>query len=107
MNEFLLVLGMAAVTFAVRYPVLALVGKLPMPQGVFRALKYVPGAVLAAIIVPGILMPEGAIDISPTNTYLIAGIASGLVAWRTKNVLLTIVFGMALFLILRFVIIGM
>lgn len=107
MNEFLLIMGMAVVTFAVRYPVLMLIGKLPMPDGLFRALKYVPAAVLTAIIVPGMLMPEGTIDISLTNTYLIAGIASGVVAWRTKNVLVTIIVGMALFLILRFVIIGM
>lgn len=104
MNEVLLVLGMALVTFAVRYPVMVLVGRLPLPEGLFRALKFVPPAVLAAIVVPGMLMPEGTINVSPTNAYLVAGIVAGVVAWRSKNVLITIVIGMALFLLLRLVI---
>ncbi len=102
MNEFILIAGMALVTFAVRYPVLVLVGKIPLPGRVFRALRYVPPAVLSAIIVPAVLMPDGAtIDFSPTNSYLVAGIIAGLIAWRTKNLLLTIVIGMALFLLMR------
>lgn len=101
MNEFLLVGGMALVTFLVRYPVMVLVTKVPMPDRVFRALRYVPPAVLAAIIVPAVLMPSGTVEFSPTNAYLVAGIASALIAWRTKNLLLTIVLGMAIFLLLR------
>ncbi len=101
MNEFLLILGMALVTLAVRDPVLVLVGKIPLPDRVFRALRYVPPAVLAAIIVPSVLMPTGSIDLRPTNSYLIAGIAAALIAWRSKNLLLTIVLGMAVFLAWR------
>ena len=99
MNELLLVAGMAAVTFAIRYPVLVLVGKIPLPESVFRALRYVPPAVLTAIIVPAVLMPKGTVDVSPTNAYLVAGIVSALVAWRTKSLLLTIIIGMAVMLI--------
>ena len=104
MNEFLLILGMAIATFIVRYPVLVLVGKIPLPESVFKALRYVPPAVLAAIIVPGMIMPDGAIDISPSNAYLVAGIVGGVIAWRTKNLLITILVGMALFLVLRLMI---
>jgi branched-subunit amino acid transport protein len=92
---------MAFVTILVRYPVLALVGKIPLPDRVFRALRYVPPAVLAAIIVPAMVMPGGTIDVSPTNTYLVAGVLSMIIAWRSKNLLLTIVLGMAIFLLLR------
>lgn len=102
MNELVLILGMALVTFAVRYPVLVLVGKIPLPDRVFRALRYVPPAVLAAIIVPAVLLPDGQhIDVSITNSYLIAGILAALIAWRTKNLLLTIVLGMVIFLVWR------
>jgi branched-subunit amino acid transport protein len=105
MNELLLIAGMAAVTFLVRYPVLVLVSKIPLPDRVFRALRYVPPAVLAAIIVPSVLMPNGeSIDVAPTNSYLVAGIVSALIAWRTKNLLLTIVIGMAVFLVWRLVV---
>lgn len=95
MNEFLLVVGMAAVTFLVRYPIMALVGRIPLPKRVFDALRYVPPAVLAAIIVPEVVMPGGQpVFISLENARLVAAIVTGLVAWRTKNLLLTIVLGM-------------
>lgn len=98
MNDFLLVAGMAAVTFGVRYPVLVLVGRIPLPESVFRALRYVPPAVLTAIIVPAVLMPNGTVDVSFSNAYLVAGIVTALVAWRSKSLLLSIVVGMAVML---------
>ncbi|KXK21541.1 MAG: branched-chain amino acid transport [Chloroflexi bacterium OLB15] len=94
MNEVALVLGMAIVTFIVRYPVMVLVSKMPMPQPIADALRYVPPAVLAAIVVPAVLMPKGTIDISPGNAYLIAAIVCIIVAWRTNNLVLTIILGM-------------
>jgi branched-subunit amino acid transport protein len=102
MSEWIMIIGMALVTFAVRYPVVALVGKIPLPDRVFRALRYVPPAVLTAIILPAIVMPNGeTADLSPSNSYFVAGIASVIIAWRTKNLLLTIVLGMAFFLLWR------
>ncbi|MDX1994210.1 MAG: AzlD domain-containing protein [bacterium] len=101
MNEILLILGMTLVTFGVRYPVLALVGRMQLPEPVTRALKYVPPAVLTAIIFPLMFLQEGALFISPDNAYLIAGIASIVIAWRTRNLLLTILLGMVIFLVWR------
>lgn len=98
MNELLLVAGMALVTFAVRWPVLTVVGRIPLPQPVLDALKFIPPAVLTAIIVPAVLMPGGTLDLRLSNAYLVAGAASALIAWRTRNLLLTIVAGMAIFL---------
>jgi branched-subunit amino acid transport protein len=96
MNEIVLIAGMALVTFAVRYPVLALVGKINLPQPVIRALRYVPPAVLAAIILPAMLLDSAnQLALSLNNSYLIAGVVAFLVAWRTKNMLLTIILGMA------------
>jgi branched-subunit amino acid transport protein len=104
MNELLLVAGMALVTFGARYPVLVLVGKMPLPQPVLRALKFVPPAVLTAIIAPAVLMPhDNQLLIHYTNEYLVAAVLSALVAWRSKNVLLTIVVGMAALLLWRWV----
>jgi len=97
LNEAILIGGMALVTFAVRYPVLALLGKIHLSEPVFRALKYVPPVVLTAIIVPAILIAQDSrLDIGYTNAYLVAGLAAGFVAWRTKNLLMTIVLGMLL-----------
>ena len=105
MNEFIMIAGMALVTFLIRYPTMVLVGKIPLPDRVFRALRYVPPAVLAAIIVPALFMPDGeSISFSLGNSYLVAGILAALIAWRSKNLLLTIVLGMAIFLGLRVII---
>jgi branched-subunit amino acid transport protein len=98
-QQALLVIGMAAVTFLVRWPVLALVSRIALPQPVLDAMKFIPPAVLTAIIVPAMLTPAGRLDLSYTNAYLMAGVAAALVAWRTRNLLLTIVLGMALFLV--------
>jgi branched-subunit amino acid transport protein len=97
-NEILIIAGMALVTLAVRYPLLVLLGRIPRPEPIFRALKYVPPAVLTAIIVPAVLYKDERLVISPTNDYLVAGIISVVVAWRSKNLLLTIIIGMAVFL---------
>lgn len=101
MNEFVLILGMALVTFAIRYPMLVLVGRVELPDNLIRALRYVPVAVLTAIIVPAVIMPEGAPDISLSNSYLVGGVIAALIAWRTRNLLLTIGGGMVIFLVWR------
>src|SRR5215475_9351359 len=92
---------MALVTIAIRYPLLALVGKITLPDPVLRALKYVPPAVLTAIIVPAMLFKDDQLVLSYRNDYLIAGIACALIAWRTRNLLLTIVIGMVVLILWR------
>jgi branched-subunit amino acid transport protein len=101
MNEVLLVGGMAAVTFAIRYPVLALLGKIELPPVLLRGLRYVPPAVLTAIVVPEVLMPDNELLIRLDNAYLIAAIIAALVSWRSKNLLLTISVGMVVFFLWR------
>jgi branched-subunit amino acid transport protein len=103
MNEILIIAGMALVTLAVRYPLLVLLGRIPRPEPILRALKYVPPAVLTAIIVPAVLFKDNQVTISPTNDYLVAGLISVVVAWRSKHLLLTIIVGMLVFLGWRWV----
>jgi branched-subunit amino acid transport protein len=101
-SDWLLVLGMTLVTFAARYPVLALVSRVPLPPAVQDALKYIPPAVLAAIIAPAILMPGGQLNLHYANPYLGAALAATVIAWTTRNLLATIFLGMALFWLWRF-----
>ena len=98
MNEALLILGMMAVTFSVRYVPLVLVGRFQLPDRMMRALNYVPVAVLTAICAPAIFMPQGSIDLGLDNAALVGGVASVIIAWRTKNLLLTIVLGMIIYM---------
>lgn len=101
MNEPLMILGMMLVTFLPRYGVLALLGRMEMPRPLFRALRFVPPAVLAAVILPSMLLREGALDLTLQNSFLFAGIIAVLVSWRSKNLLLTIVVGMVTLLVWR------
>ena len=101
-EEALMILGMMVVTFGVRYSTLALSGCFQFPLAVIQALRYVPVAVLTAFVVPLIIAPTGDIALNASNEYLVAGVASVAIAWFTRHLLLTIVLGMALFLLLRF-----
>lgn len=101
-EELLMVLGMLAVTFGVRFPVLKLAGARDLPNWLRRALRYVPVAVLTAIVVPMMLMPEGALWISVANAHIVAGVVAAVIAAVTRHLMLTIVVGMSLFLLLRF-----
>lgn len=92
---WLTLIGMGLITYAIRLALILLLGRLALPERAQRALRLVPPAVLAAIIFPELLRPAGALDISPGNARLLAGLIAALVAWRTKNALLTIGVGMA------------
>lgn len=102
-SELLLILGMFLVTFLARYPLLVIVGRVQLPERVFRALRYVPVAVLTAISVPAALLRDGQVDVSFSNAYFYGAIAACLIAWRTKNLLATIGGGLAVFLLWRLV----
>ena len=105
MNEFWLILGMFVITFGIRFVMFAFAGKITFPVWLQQSLKFVPPAVLTAIIVPSVVMPLGEIDISFNNVYLIAAIISVVISLITKSLLKTIFFGMLVFLILHFFIV--
>jgi branched-subunit amino acid transport protein len=102
LEEILMIIGMMMVTFGVRYPVLFLSGRISMPPAIEHALSFVPVAVLTAISVPIMFKPAGTWDLTLGNEYLIAGVASIVIAALSRKLLLTIGLGMALFLALRF-----
>ncbi|HEY4689907.1 MAG TPA: AzlD domain-containing protein [Anaerolineae bacterium] len=92
---WLTVVSMGVITYALRLLPIALLERVGLPRVVQRALRYVPPAVLSAIIFPELLIRNGALALSLNNTRLLAGLLAAIVAWRTKNVLLTIAAGMA------------
>ena len=77
-------------------------GRVDLPSALVDAMKFIPPAVLTAIIVPSMLMPNSTLDLSYTNAYLVAGITAAFIAWRTKNLLSTIVIGMVVLWVWRF-----
>ena len=104
MNGFplwLLFIAMALGTFALRFSFIYLFSKVEMPEWLRRALRFVPASVLAALVFPALTYSNGVVDLTLGNIRLLAGIGGALVAWRTKNVMWTIVVGMVLFWILQ------
>ena len=101
MSLWLIFLMAGLLTYAMRLSFILLWGKIDVPTWLQRALRFVPPAVLSAIIFPELLLPQGSLDLSPGNPRLVAGVLAILAAWRTKNVLITIAVGMAVLLILQ------
>lgn len=100
MDEVYMLAGMALVTFGIRYSMFALAGRYEFPRPLLEALPYVPPAVLTAIIVPSVLIPTGeGVNLSLSNAYLVGAVVAAGIGWWRKNLLLTIVVGMAAFLI--------
>ena len=88
-------------TLGIRLSFMLFMGKMRILPMVQQALRFVPVAVLSALIAPALFLPGDVLNLSLGNIRLIAGIVAILVAWRTKNVLLTILIGMACLLILQ------
>lgn len=104
MYEFYLVAGMTLITFFIRFIMFACAGKMTFPNWLENALKYVPPTVLTAIIVPSVIMPNGFVDLNITNVYIPSGIFALFIALKTKNLLYTVILGMTLFFILKWVV---
>jgi branched-subunit amino acid transport protein len=81
-------------TYGTRLSFITAHGRLEMPAWFTRALSFVPVAVLSAIIVPALLKQDDMLHVSIANGRLVAGLVAVWVAWRTKNVWLTIAVGM-------------
>lgn len=103
-SELILIVGMAIVTFGIRFALFAFAERLTLPKVVEQSLKFIPPAVLTAITVPAVLMPEGQIDFSFQNPYLIAGILATAAGILSKNLLVTILVGLVGFFLYRLVV---
>lgn len=97
MNVWATIAGMALATFAIRALPLATLQGAP-PAWLERALRYVPPAIFSALVLPALLAPEGRLAAGP---HVWAGLVGAAVAFRTRNMALTIVAGLAAYVLLR------
>ena len=93
MSLWLMLAGMAAVTYALRASFLVLPPELETPPFLRRALRYVPAAVLTAIWAAELLIAGGELAM-PTNERLLAGAVAIAVAWRWRVTFATILAGL-------------
>lgn len=94
MNIWLILIVIGLITFAIRLSFIALWGRIVVPPALQRGLRFVPPAVLSAIILPEVVLRDNQLALTLANGRLIAGVVAVLVAWRTRSALLTIAAGM-------------
>lgn len=72
-----------------------------LPKRVQEALRYAPSCALAAIVAPDFFISDNQLVTSLHNPKLIAGVAAAVFYLWKKDMLLTIIFGMAMFTLVR------
>ncbi|MCP4574012.1 MAG: AzlD domain-containing protein [bacterium] len=91
----ILVAAGALGTFLLRASFLALVPGEKLPAWARRGLRYVPPAVLAALAAPAFVPAVWPVADPANLARPVAAVVASLVAWRARNVLVTIGAGMA------------
>ena len=87
------IVAIALGTFGLRFSMLYLVDRVEtIPDAVETALGFVPAAVLAALVAPALLAPDGSLAVAG-NERLVAGAVAAVVAWRTESILATAIVG--------------
>lgn len=101
MNDWLLIAGMAVLTFVPRYIPFGLAGKVTIPPLLSQALSYVPIAVLTVIIVQSALIREGGVLLNLQNHHLVAAVVAFLVSIITRKQFLAIGLGLLSFALMK------
>jgi branched-subunit amino acid transport protein len=91
---WLTIVGAGLCTWLLRLSFIETWRWLSVPPLLDRAQRYVPAAVMAALVVPALVRMDGAVNLSPDNLRLLAGLLAAAVAWYSRNVLLTLAVGM-------------
>jgi len=95
------IVGMALLNFAVRFPPMAIVSRIELPAPVARWLSFVPIAVMGALVASEVLRPDGAWVNPVTGPNVYAAIITALVFRFTRSFLGATVAGMASFVVLQ------
>jgi branched-subunit amino acid transport protein len=100
-TECLMIAGMMAVTFGIRYLLFAMADRIRMTPWIESALKFIPPAVLTSITLPAVLLPRGTWEVAWTNPYLVAALVAAAAGAWTRNLLATIGIGLLAFFAYR------
>ena len=93
MSDVLAVVVVGLGTYLTRASFILLLAGRELPPVLQRAVRNVGPAVLAALVASLLVGSDGIAGLAP-SVELVALIASGLVAWRTKNVIAALGVGM-------------
>jgi len=101
MTVWITILGVAAATFLLRASFIVFANPQKFPKLFRDALAFVPPAVLAAIVAPGLAMPQGAFDLTLANPRWIAGLVALAVATRLRHPIAPIAVGLPVLWLLQ------
>jgi branched-subunit amino acid transport protein len=103
---FWTIVGMAVVTYIPRLlPTLFLSGRQLQPL-VVAWLRLVPAAVLAAMLIPSLLVRENTVDLKLDNLFFWVALIAFPVAWKFKSLSATVLVGMGLVALGRYLGLG-
>lgn len=95
------IVGVSLTSIVTRASLATFGSRLTLPPLVERALRFAPAAVLGALVVPALVLHQGRVDLTPGNQRLVAACVAGLVMWRRRSMIESIMAGMALLTLLR------
>jgi branched-subunit amino acid transport protein len=101
----LLIFGMALVTLLTRAFFVFLGERVRVPEIIIRAIRYAPLAAIVGIVMPELLLPAGVSEISQINWQspnIWGGVAGFLAYFWTRQMLPTLILGMAVFSLIRY-----
>jgi len=81
-------------TFLLRLSFIQAMDRCKPPPVVNRLLRFIPAAILPAIVSPALFLKGSQLHLSWGNARLMAAALATIIAWRYKNMFLTIVAGM-------------
>lgn len=94
-KTFWIIFGMAVVTYLPRALPLVILSKIRLPEAFVRWLGFIPASVLAALLGPELYLQNGGVALSLDNYKFLAALPCFWLAVRTKNMVLTVLFGLA------------
>lgn len=95
------IVGMAALNFAVRFIPIAVVSRIELPRPVMRWLSFIPISVMGALVALEVIRPKGEFIDPISSPYLWAAIATALMYWKTHSFLGSTLVGLILFVAFR------
>ncbi|MBY0239404.1 MAG: AzlD domain-containing protein [Burkholderiaceae bacterium] len=99
---WLTIVALAVATAATRASFWVVGHHITIPKRVHEVLRYAPACALAAIVAPDLLLdPVGQVHFDYSNPKLVSALVSVVFYLLRRNMLETIIFGMAFFTALR------
>tara|TARA_B100000686_G_scaffold344194_1_gene426377 strand:+ start:1374 stop:1697 length:324 start_codon:yes stop_codon:yes gene_type:complete len=96
-----IILGMGLVTYFLKAFPIILFSSPKISNEFLSSLQFVPVAVLASLITQFIFFQESKIDFSFENVFLLASVPTFIISLISKNLFLTIFFGVLIMCLVR------